>query len=150
MDKLVLLIPIIIGCIGILQGTINKKISDTIGVAQATLVGTIGSLIICIILYLLVKQYSTYFPELFHVKAPFKTYRWWYIFPGIMGVIIVATLPYAFSKLGAVSVTVGLISSQMVTSVLWDYFADGIGVNFSKAVGILFALLSVLFITFGK
>jgi transporter family-2 protein len=62
----------------------------------------------------------------------------------------VAGMPFAFYKLGAVKVTVLLIAAQMVTSVIWDYIIDGIGLNLYKVIGIIFAILSVTMITLAK
>jgi len=75
------------------------------------------------------------------------TFKWWYIFPGIMGFMFVAGLPFAIYKVGAVKTTVGLIAAQMTTSVFWDFFVEGISVNLTKGLGIFFALLSVIMIT---
>lgn len=148
--NLALLIPLALGALGILQGTLNKEVSNTIGVAQTTFISSIATLLFCIPLYYTVKFYPQYFPEFFHVKAPFTTYKWWYIFPGLFGVFIVAGLPLAFSKLGAVKVTVGLIAAQMIASVLWDTFIDKLPMAWPKLLGMGFAVLSVVFITMSK
>jgi len=145
-----ILIPIFIGCVGILQGTINRQVSSHIGVAQATLITNMATVIICALFYFFAKNFQDLLPAIFHVKAPFTTYKWWFIFPPIFGFIIVAGMPFAISKLGAVKVTVGLIGAQMITSVLWDYFVDGIGLNLLKFGGIVFAFLSVALITLSK
>ncbi len=150
MSNWTILLPILLGCVGILQGALNGQISNTIGVAQATLITNIGSALICVGFYFLVKSYSHLFPDFFQVKATLTTYKWWYIFPPVFGFIIVAGMPLAIAKLGAVKVTVGLIAAQMITSVLWDLLIEGIGLNLFKLVGIVFAFLSVTFITLSK
>ena len=144
--NLALLVPLALGTIGILQGTLNKQISQSIGVAQATMLGSIITLIASIILFALVKTYPQAFPDFFHVKLPLSTFKWWYIFPGLFGVFIVAGLPYAFASLGAVKVTVGLIAAQMITSSVWDLFVDHLPITWNKAVGMVFAFLSVILI----
>lgn len=87
---------------------------------------------------------------MFHVKAPLTYFRWWFIFPALMGFLIVSGMPFAISELGAVKVTVGLIAAQMVTSVVWDLYVDNIELNLLKGIGIVFAFLSVVFITIAK
>jgi transporter family-2 protein len=57
-----ILLPLFIGCFGILQGAINRQIATTIGVTQATLITNIGSVIICIAFYFFVKSFSYLFP----------------------------------------------------------------------------------------
>ncbi len=143
-------LPLLIGCFGILQGTTNRLVSNYVGVSQAALLTNVGSVIICLFFYFFVKAYSQYFPEFFQVKAPLLTYKWWFVFPPIFGFIIIAGIPYAIAKLGAVKVTVGLIAAQMITSVIWDLVVEDITLNLMKVIGILFAFLSVTFITLGK
>jgi transporter family-2 protein len=145
-----ILLPLFIGCFGILQGAINRQIATTIGVTQATLITNIGSVIICIAFYFFVKSFSYLFPDFFQMKAPITTYKWWYIFPPILGFLIIAGIPFAIAKLGAVKVTVGLIAAQMVTSIVWDMMVEDISLNIMKVIGIFFAFLSVTFITLSK
>lgn len=150
MSNWTILLPMLLGCIGILQGALNGQVANTIGVAQATLITNIGTVIICLVFYFMVKTYSHLVPEFFQVKAPLSTYKWWYIFPPLFGFLIIAGMPLAIAKLGAVKVTVGLIAAQMITSVVWDLVVEGISLNVMKLVGILFAFLSVTFITLAK
>ncbi|MBC7537281.1 MAG: DMT family transporter [Bacteriovorax sp.] len=145
-----ILLPLFIGCFGILQGALNRQIATTIGVTQATLITNIGTVIICICFYFFVKSFSNLFPDLFQIKAPITTYKWWYIFPPILGFLIIAGIPYAIAKLGAVKVTVGLIAAQMVTSIVWDMMVEDINLNLMKVIGIFFAFLSVTFISLSK
>jgi transporter family-2 protein len=145
-----ILLPLLIGCFGILQGTINRQVATTIGMAQAALITNVGTVIICIGFYFFTKYFAHLFPDLFHIKAPITTYKWWYILPPIFGFLIVAGIPFAIDKLGAVKVTVGLIAAQMVTSILWDIMVEGISLNIMKIIGIIFAFLSVTFITLSK
>lgn len=145
-----LLLPLFIGCFGILQGTFNQKIATTMGVTQAVLITNIGTVLICVGFYFFVKSYSHLFPELFQLKVPLTTYKWWYIFPPLFGFFIIAGIPLAIAKLGAVKVTVGLIAAQIITSVVWDLVAEGISLNIMKIIGIFFAFLSVTFISLSK
>ncbi|MDO9181193.1 MAG: DMT family transporter [Bacteriovorax sp.] len=145
-----ILLPLLIGCCGILQGTFNRQISTTIGVTQAALITNIGSLGICLFFYFYVKNFSNSLPDFFQIKAPLTTYKWWYIFPPIFGFLIIAGIPFAIAKLGAVKVTVGLIAAQMITSIIWDFVVEDISLNIMKIIGIFFAFLSVTFITLSK
>lgn len=143
-------LPLFIGCFGILQGAMNRVIASHIGVAQASLITNIGSTLFCAILYYFAKAYSHLMPEFYQIKAPLSTYKWWFIFPPLFGFAIVAGIPYSIAKLGAVKVTVGLIAAQMITSVVWDLLVEGVTINMMKFVGIVFAFLSVTFITLSK
>ena len=145
-----MLIPLFIGCAGILQGTINRHVSSQIGVAQATLISNATTALICLVFYYIVKSMPQVFPDFFLVKAPITTYKWWFILPPIFGFCIVSGMPLAFAKLGAVKVTVLLIAAQMATSVVWDIFVEDIQLNIMKVAGIFFALVSVVFVTLAK
>ncbi len=145
-----MLIPIVIGCVGILQGTINRQVANHIGVAQATLLSNFFTVGICLVFYFIVKTTPSLVPDFFQVKAPITTFKWWFIFPPIFGFCIVAGMPFAFAKLGAVKVTVLLIAAQMATSVVWDIFIEDIGINLMKLAGIIFALISVVLVTLAK
>ncbi|EQC46648.1 DMT family transporter [Bacteriovorax sp. Seq25_V] len=140
-----IILPLILGAIGILQGAINRSMSTTIGLTWMCIIGNIITLITCVIFYFVVKNFPHIFPEFIRLKD--LTFKWWYIFPGIMGFMFVAGLPFAIYKVGAVKTTVGLIAAQMTTSVLWDVFVEGITINATKGLGIVFALLSVVMIT---
>lgn len=148
--NLIMLLPLFIGCAGILQGTINRQVATHIGVAQASLITNAVTVLICIAFYTLVKANPSLVPDFFQVKAPLTTYKWWFIFPPIFGFCIIAGIPFAFAKLGAVKVTVLLVAAQMVTSVVWDIFVEDIGINLMKFAGILFALISVVLVTLSK
>ena len=145
-----MVIPLFIGCVGILQGTLNRQVATHIGVAQATLITNAVTVLICIGFYFLVKSTPDLVPEFFQVKAPITTYKWWFIFPPIFGFCIIAGMPFAFAKLGAVKVTVLLIAAQMATSVVWDFFVEGIALNTLKIAGVICALISVALITLAK
>ena len=145
-----MLIPLFIGCVGILQGTLNRQVATHIGVAQATLITNAVTVLICIGFYFLVKSSPDLVPEFFQVKAPITTYKWWFIFPPLFGFCIGSGMPLAFAKLGAVKVTVLLIAAQMATSVAWDIFVEDIQLNIMKIAGIFFALVSVIFVTLAK
>lgn len=140
-----MILPLLLGSIGILQGALNRSMSTTIGLTWMCLLGNVITLVTCFVFYAVVKTSPDTFPEFVRLKE--FTFKWWYIFPGIMGFMFVAGLPLAIYKIGAVKTTVGLIAAQMITSVLWDQFIEGLTINMTKGLGIVFALLSVVMIT---
>lgn len=148
--NLAFFIPLILGALGILQGTINRQVAGQIGVAQATLISNMGTLVICLGFYSLVKYMPHLVPDFFQVRTPITTYKWWFIFPAIFGFLIVAGMPFAFAKLGAVKVTVCLIAAQMLTSALWDVYIDNLEFNLLKVFGIVFSAISVVLVMLSK
>ena len=53
-----ILLPLALGCIGILQGTINREVSNHVGVSQAVLITNVGSILFCTAFYFFVKSFS--------------------------------------------------------------------------------------------
>ena len=150
MNNLYLLIPLMLGTVGILQGGFNRNISNDIGVAQAVFFGCIVTLVIASGFYFVVRLYPQYFPAFFQAKASIGTFKLWYIIPGIFGFFILTGFPMAISKLGAVKLLVGLVAAQMIASVLWDIFVEKIPMNTLKVAGMFFAAISVACISLSK
>jgi len=143
--KLIYLLPIIIGTIGILQGALNKEMAIEIGVGQTVLIGMTLTFFFGIAFYLLVKFFPENFNTIYHLKAPLTTWKWWYFVPGILGLLIVALFPEAIYELGAVKTTVLLVAAQMIFSVFWDITIEKLPINPFKWIGMAFAFLSVVF-----
>ena len=137
------LIPIAVGFAGILQGGVNRNMSEDIGLAHSILIGNIIIVGYSLLLYFLVQKSPENYPSFMHVKAAITSFKWWYIFPSIFGFIIVAGIPYGIYKLGAVKVTVVIVAAQMIASVLWDIFIEKAPINLFKSLGLLFAGVSV-------
>lgn len=137
------LIPIAVGISGILQGGFNRNMSNQLGLAQALLLGNILVLLYSIILYFAVAKFPESLPEMFRLRAPLTSFKWWYIFPSLFGFIIISGIPLGISKIGAVKVTVLIVVAQMITSILWDIFVDHLPINAMKGLGLLFSLVAV-------
>lgn len=150
MNFLFLFIPVLLGVIGLLQGGLNKEIGQIIGVAQATLVGMIITLIIAIIFFYVVKMFPNSVAPIYHIKAPFLTWRWYFIIPGILGFLIVSLLPWAFFELGAVKTTILIVAAQMIFSVYWDLSIEKLPINSYKIIGMIFVFIGTVFIVLRK
>lgn len=140
-------VPIILGIVGILQGTLNKEIAKDVGLTQATLINTALTFIFSIGLFFIVKYFPKSFPDLFHIKGSLFSFKWWYLFPGILGLIIVSVLPYSLAELGAGRVTILLVGSQMIFGVFWDQMFDGIPIDWRKILGIIFSFIGAYLVT---
>lgn len=142
-----IIVPILLGAAGILQGAFNKEIAMKTGVAHATALTNTGCFILCIAFYYLVKVYPEFFPSYFRIQTSLTHYKWWYVIPPILGFMIVAGMPLAFAELGAVKSTVYLMAMMLITSALWDFFVDHLMINLYKGLGLLFAFISIIFIS---
>lgn len=147
--NLTYLIPIAIGIAGILQGGVNRNMSNDIGLAHSILIGNIIIVFYSLALYIWVQKSPESFPSFIRVKESLMSFKWWYVFPSIFGFIIVAGIPYGIYKLGAVKVTVVIVAAQMLSSILWDIFIEKSPINLFKSLGLLFAAISVAFTLMG-
>lgn len=148
--KIEFLIPLILGSFGILQGVLNRQIALKIGIIHAVLIGSVITLIFSTLAFLGIRHFGDHVPHILRVRESLTTFHWWYIIPGFFGFCLITGLPFAFYKLGAVKVTVGLIAAQMITSALWDVLVEGLEFNWLKGLGVIFALLSVISIQLSK
>lgn len=143
--KWIYLIPLLIGILGILQGALLKNVSVEIGVAHATLITMAIYFFLGVVLFFLVRSNPQIVPAFYAVKSPLTYFKWWYLIPGIIGFFIVLFFPQAMHSLGAVKVTILIIGGQIITSTLWDFFVDKIPFTSFKFLGLLFAILSLIF-----
>ncbi|AYF44097.1 PF04657 family protein [Halobacteriovorax sp. BALOs_7] len=139
------LVPVLIGFIGILQGALNRVMTQDIGLTWMALLGNFVTLVVCIGFYFFAKANPEFFPDFVRLKE--FQFKWWYVIPGIFGFLFVVGLPIGIYQVGAVKTTVGLIAAQMVTSVMWDLFIENIPMTVPKGLGVLMAIASVLLIT---
>ena len=148
--SLVWFIPLTLGAVGVIQAALNKEMSAKLGVASMTLLGSFVTLIFAAILYGLVKMSPNHFPDFFRIGAPLTQVKWWYIIPGLFGMMFVAGLPFGFYKMGAANFITGLIASQMVAGVLWDLNVDNIPLTKMKILGMALALSSVFVLNWSR
>lgn len=144
-QNLYIVVPLFIGFIGILQGALNRVMTQDIGLTWMALLGNFVTLVVCVGFYFFAKANPELFPDFVRLKE--FQFKWWYVIPGIFGFLFVVGLPIGIYEVGAVKTTVGLIAAQMVTSVFWDVFVENISLTVPKGIGILMAIGSVLMIT---
>jgi transporter family-2 protein len=142
--KLIYLLPIIIGMVGILQGALNKEMALKIGVGQTVLVGMTLTFVFGVLFYLAVKFFPGLFNPIYHLKAPLTTWRWWFIIPGILGLVIVGLFPEAIYELGAVKTTILIVAAQVIFSLFWDSMIEKLPITPFKWLGMVFAFISVV------
>lgn len=144
---LAIIVPLLLGFVGIMQGILNKQMAQAVGLTHAAFLTAVMTLVLAIPFYLAVKMAPQYFSDVFHLKQPLSYFKWWYWLPGTLGLFIVTGLPFAFAKFGAAKVTILLVAAQMITSVSWDIFIEKIPLVASKIIGLVLAFASVLVIT---
>lgn len=148
--KLIYVLPAILGVIGLLQGAINKQMSIRIGVAHAVLINMVLTFVFALAFYYLTLKAPKLVPEIFRIKASLLTWEHWYVLPGILGLLIVALIPWAIAEVGMVKFTIILVAAQMIFSVVWDLYVEKIPVGIYKVIGMLFCLFGTILIVFKK
>lgn len=140
-----LLIPLAMGALGVLQNTVNKKVSMSFGVPLAIALNGVV-LAACAFAFLFATRLAPEgsLPELFRQKESLRSVGLTAFLPGLFGFLIIVCLPSAIEKVGATRVFIGIIVAQIAVSILWDYFAESIPVSPLRIVGALLALAGAL------
>jgi len=140
-----LILPLLIGSLGVLQNTLNKKFSESIGIAPALLINNFILLLIGISFYFFIRLAPpNLLPDFFRIKTTTASFSWKYMLPGIFGFFIIAIIPYTIQKVGATKVFLAVIVAQLVTSILWDYFIESTPVTWPKIAGATLAVLGAI------
>lgn len=139
-----------LGSIAVLQGTINRQVSGAWGLAPAVILNNCVTFIVGLAFFFVVKFYPQWFPVFFRSKDTLSGFSWHFLLPGVFGVCIVAGMPFAISKIGAVNVFVVVVCAQMITSLVWDQFVEGIPMSWPRVAGALFAIIGVMLLRFGR
>jgi len=63
------------------------------------------------------------------------------------GYSIILGLPYAMTELGALKVFVGFVAAQVITSLLWDGFVDGIEMTAYRVLGATLSIAGVVLVS---
>ena len=143
--NLTYLIPLAVGAAGIIQGGLNKNMSQNMGLTMALLIGNTLVVLYSVFLYIVASKSPTSVSEIFQLKGAIGSFKWWYVIPSLCGFLIIAGIPFGISKIGAVKAVVLITAGQMTTSILWDIFVEKIPLNTMKGLGIFFSILSVFF-----
>ena len=134
MRSLVVL-PFFLGVIAVLQGTLNGRLSQTVGLGGAVLLNSAVVMVASLACWFLIRAYPQAFPASFAMSGAWKDLAWWFPVTGLFGFAFVLGLPYAFEKVGAFQVVLGLMASQLLAGLLWDRFALGSPITATKVFG---------------
>lgn len=142
-----LLLPVVVGAASVLQNTINKRISESMGLALALLINSVVVLALSVVLFVVVRLLpDTALPELFRQKGSWSWADPKLLVPSVCGFLIIAGAPWAISRLGATKVFILMIVAQILVSLLWDYWAESLPVSPVRLVGAALTLLGALLV----
>lgn len=134
------LLPLSVGIFTILQATLNKQMSNDLGLIHSLMIGNSIILLVNIALYFWVQKSPAAFPEFFHVKASLASFKLWYIIPAFFGLGIIIGIPFSIFKVGAAKTTIILVCAQLVTSASWDLLIEKIPLTLNKVLAMLLAV----------
>lgn len=116
----------------------NRKVAGAWGLSSAVWFNALAMFLLSTLFYLWVRLKPEMFPEAFRSRpAPFSML---YLLPAFFGITVVAGVPYAISMLGAFRVFVLVVMAQMIASLLWDLWVEGIPLEMNRVVAALLAV----------
>lgn len=140
-----LLFSLAIGALGVLQNTMNKKLSEVMSLPLALVVNNIILLACSLGFFFVVRLLpESALPELLRDKGSWQAGGWKILLPGAFGFFIIAAAPWAIEKAGATKVFIGIIVAQIVASILWDQLVESIPASPVRIAGAVIAFLGAL------
>lgn len=136
-----LFLPFLIGALGVLQNTLNRLFAASLGLGAALLINGFVLAACSLSFYLALRFIPTdWLPAMYRplpAPRPFAVYD---LIPGIFGFLIVAAMPWVIQRMGATRVFVVIIAAQIIVSILWDRWVEGMEVSVWKIAGAALAL----------
>ncbi|MCA9507979.1 MAG: DMT family transporter [Myxococcales bacterium] len=132
-----------LGCIVVIQPTLNRIIGDSQGMAMAAFInGVVLLLSAAIMLIVLIS-----FPDKFHHNFWLKTgngFRLWHVLPGLMGLSLVLMVPLTMKNIGAFSTVLAMLAGQIITSFVIDITINQQAFSLARFTGLVLALLGAV------
>jgi transporter family-2 protein len=142
------LLTVLLGAMAVIQATINRQIAVQWGLSPAVLLNTfVATVVAAAFLGVLLARGGPAFLLKPGVGLSELRFHWHWLLPGVFGFFLVAGLPWAVHHIGALRVFVGVVAAQMVTSLAWDHFAEGIPASAVRGTGALLAVASVVLVS---
>lgn len=145
--NLALLVPFALGCFAVLQVALNKRIAASMGLTQAVILNAGVLLVVAVVFWLYARGARQDFGEWMSGSGGFGDFKLWWIIPGLCGLTLVAGLPWAVQRVGALQAFVVLVAAQMVFGIVWDHVVDGITVTVPRVAGAGLAIVGAMVTT---
>lgn len=137
-----LVVPLILGVVSVVQAALNRRIAAVWGLLPATLLNALVFTTFTALCLLIARTGKTPLSG-WMLPVSLRDLRALWLVPGVFGFAIVIGLPWALGRMGALSTFVAMIAAQMVTSVAWDYFVEGVGMSASRVIGAVLTIVGV-------
>jgi len=131
------LFPIFIGVFAVIQATLNRKMGSQMGLNTAVLINAAVFLgCASLVFFLSHFVFAQKIPEFMRLPDSFRfKMHAWYLLPGLFGFLLVLGLPLALSRISASQVFVLLVSTQILTSFIWDITVEKNSIPLLRLIG---------------
>ncbi|MBX3251092.1 MAG: DMT family transporter [Myxococcales bacterium] len=138
------LVAFLLGCVAVVQAGLNRRIAGTAGLATAVLYNGFVVLAFCGLFYAAARR------GLVGSVPEGVSFRWWWLVPGVLGFSLITGLPWAIARIGSLQVFVAAVAAQMVASLAWDAWVEGIPFNALRAAGAAVCVIGVALALYGS
>lgn len=129
------LVPFTLGCLAVVQVALNKRIAGVVGLTQAVILNAGVLLVVATVFWLCARGARGEFGGWMGGAGTWADARLWWVVPGLCGLTLVAGMPWAAQRVGALQTFVVLVAGQMLFSIAWDYVVDGVEVTVPRVLG---------------
>lgn len=136
--KIFFLGSLLLGSIVVFQPMLNRMVLEDRGLSFAVWLNGCVLFLAASLLFFSVFLAPERFSEVLHFKGS-GGFHWWYVLPGILGLILVLMVPVMFKNMGAFPTIIAMLCGQILTSFLVDSLAFGVPISASKIMGLLLA-----------
>ncbi|MCB9763182.1 MAG: DMT family transporter [Alphaproteobacteria bacterium] len=147
--RLIQLSPLLLGFAIVGQGVLNRAVGERWGLSAAVVLNATVLLASATAVMLLVRSAPQRFPAFFSPHPSLDASAWWFIFPGMLGCVIVTGVPWAISRFGAAPVFVLVVAGQMVASLAWDALVEGRPATLPRVAGAALAVAGAALVSRG-
>ncbi len=139
------LVSVFAGTLGVLQNTINRRIATDWGLPLTLVVNSVVLLVVSIaVLFALRIPAESSVPEFFRARTTMGGFSWYHLVPGIMGYLIICLVPFCVARMGATRVFIAIIAAQIIVSLFWDKWYEGISASPQRILGAVLAFLGAI------
>jgi bacterial/archaeal transporter family-2 protein len=135
-----LMVPFALGLLAVVQVGLNRRIAAAIGLMPATILNAGVLLAVAVVLFLYARGLRPQAGEWTSGAGAFGEFGWWWLVPGLCGLALVAGMPWAVKRIGALQLFVALVAAQMVFSLAWDHFVEHVAVTTPRVIGAALAI----------
>ena len=135
-----LLISFVLGGLAVLQVGLNKRIGGVMGLTQAVILNAGVLLVVAIAFFVYARLTRAEWGGWLSGSGGIADFQWWWVIPGMCGLTLVAGMPWAMQRIGALQTFVVLVAAQMLFSILWDQFAEGVAISAPRVIGATLAI----------